>query len=248
MAVSKNPEKVMTVMEHITELRNCILISLVAFVACSVVAFIFSDDIIQLFTRQFDSVTSAVGKQLVVSTIVEGFVVQMKVSVISGFIISLPIHIFNILRFTFPGLTGRQKRVILCYLIASLGLIVLGAYIAYFKIVPLAIGFLTDPYFVPKGVGYLLNYQEDIFYVFSFILWSVVALQTPLVMELLLQMNILNRKQVFHASRYVIVGIFIVAAIITPPDFISQLGVALPLTACYFLALLIAKICKFGEG
>jgi sec-independent protein translocase protein TatC len=67
-------------------------------------------------------------------------------------------------------------------------------------------------------------------------------------MELLLQMNILNRKQVFHASRFVIVGIFILAAIITPPDFISQLGVALPLTACYFLALLIAKICKFGEG
>lgn len=248
MAGTKNPEKVMTVMEHITELRNCILISLLAFVACSVVAFIFSDDIIQLFTRQFNSVTSAVGKQLVVSNIVEGFVVQMKVSVISGFILSLPIHVFNILRFTFPGLTGRQRTTILCYLTASLGLIVLGAYIAYFKIVPLAIGFLTDPYFVPKGVGYLLNYQEDIFYVFSFILWSVVALQTPLIMELLLQMNILKRKQVFHASRFVIVGIFILAAIITPPDFISQLGVALPLTVCYFLALLIAKICKFGEG
>jgi sec-independent protein translocase protein TatC len=248
MAGSKNPEKVMTVMEHITELRNCILISLLAFVACSVVAFIFSDDIIQLFTRQFNSVASAVGKQLVVSTIVEGFVVQMKVSVISGFIISLPIHVFNILRFTFPGLTGRQRTTILCYLMASLGLIVLGAYIAYFKIVPLAIGFLTDPYFVPKGVGYLLNYQDDIFYVFSFILWSVVALQTPLILELLLQMNILKRKQVFQASRFVIVGIFILAAIITPPDFISQLGVALPLTVCYFLALLIAKICKFGEG
>jgi sec-independent protein translocase protein TatC len=248
MAVSKNPEKVMTVIEHIAELRNCILISLVAFVACSVAAFIFSDNIIQLFTRQFNSVTSAVGKQLVVSNIVEGFVVQMKVSVMSGFIISLPIHIFNILRFVFPGLTKRQKKILLCYLVASLLLIVLGAYISYFKIVPLAIGFLTDPYFVPKGVGYLLNYQDDIFYVFDFILWSVVALQSPIVMELLLQMNILKRKQVFLASRYIVVGIFIVAAIITPPDFISQLGVALPLTVSYFIALLIAKVCKFGEG
>jgi sec-independent protein translocase protein TatC len=250
MAVSttKNPGKVMPVMEHLRELRDCILVSLVAFVACCIVAFIFSDRIISLFTRQFDAVMSAVGKQLVVSNIVEGFVVQMKVSVIAGFIISLPIHIFNVLRFVFPGLTGRQKRVILAYLLASLGLIVLGAYIAYFKIVPLAIAFLTDPYFVPKGVGYLLNYQDDIFYVFSFILWSVVTLQTPLVLELLLQMNVLKRRQVFAASRYVIVGIFIVAAIITPPDFISQLGVALPLTLCYFLALLIAKICKFGEG
>lgn len=248
MSVSKNPERVMPVMEHIRELRDCILVSLVAFVACSVVAFIFSDKIIGLFTRQFDAVMSAVGKQLVVSNIVEGFVVQMKVSVISGFIISLPIHVFNVLRFVFPGLTGRQRRMILAYLVASLGLIVLGAYIAYFKIVPLAIGFLTDPYFVPKGVGYLLNYQQDIFYVFDFILWSVAALQTPIILEVLLQMNVLKRKAVFQASRYVVVGIFIVAAIITPPDFISQLGVALPLTVSYFLAILIAKICKFGEG
>lgn len=248
MSVSKNPERVMPVMEHIRELRDCILVSLVAFVACSVVAFIFSDKIIGLFTRQFDAVMSAVGKQLVVSNIVEGFVVQMKVSVISGFIISLPIHVFNVLRFVFPGLTDRQRRMILAYLVASLGLIVLGAYIAYFKIVPLAIGFLTDPYFVPKGVGYLLNYQQDIFYVFDFILWSVAALQTPIILEVLLQMNVLKRKAVFQASRYVVVGIFIVAAIITPPDFISQLGVALPLTVSYFLAILIAKICKFGEG
>ena len=113
---------------------------------------------------------------------------------------------------------------------------------------PLAIGFLTNPYFVPKGVGYLLNYQTNIFYVFSFILWSVIALQLPLVMELLLMMGILKRKAVFKASRYVIVAIFVLAAIITPPDFISQLGVAVPLTVLYFLALLIAKIFKFGES
>jgi len=244
----KNPEKVMPVMDHIRELRNLILTSLAAFVVCSIIAFIFSDKIITIFTKPFASVTSAVGKSLVVGDIAEGFVVQMKVSVVAGFIISLPIHVFNILRFVFPGLTAKQKKMIMAYLCASLVLCVFGAYLAYFRIVPLAVEFLTNPYFVPKDVGFILNYQNDITYVFDFVLWSVIALQTPLVLELLLQMNVLKRAAVLKASRYVIVGIFILAAIITPPDFISQLGVAVPLTVFYFLALLIAKIFKFGEG
>ncbi len=243
----KNPGKVMPLIEHIRELRTIILVSLGAFVLCTITAFIFSDWIIGLFTRQFNAVSSAVESKLVVTTIIEGFTSQIKIAVLAGLILSSPVHVFNILRFIFPGMEKRQRRAILWFLAASLVLIVLGSYIAYFRIVPLAIGFLTNPYFIPKNVGYLLNYQTNIFYVFSFILWSVVALQLPLVLEILLMMNILKRKAVFRASRFVIVGVFVLSAIITPPDFISQLGVALPLTALYFLAILIAKIFKFGE-
>lgn len=244
----KNPDRVMPLLDHVRELRNLILISLAGFLAGAVVSFIFSDRIVSLFTRQFNSVSSAVESKLVVSTIVEGFSAQIKVAAYAGLILSSPIHIFNIIRYIFPILVKRQRRTILLFLLSSLLLIVFGAYLAYFRIVPLAIGFLTNPYFVPKGVGYLLNYQTNIFYVFSFILWSVIALQLPLIMELLLMMGVLKRKAVFKASRFIVVGIFILAAIITPPDFISQLGVALPLVALYFLALLIAKIFRFGES
>jgi sec-independent protein translocase protein TatC len=245
--IKDNPEKVMPLIEHIRELRSRILVSMLAFLACAGVAFAFSDRIISIFTRQFAAVSSAVESKLVVTTIVEGFTAQLKVAVYAGFLLSSPIHLFNILRFVFPALDRRRRRMILWILFASLLLIVFGAYLAYFKVVPLAIGFLTNPYFVPEGVGYLLNYQTNIFYVFSFILWSVLALQLPLVMEILLMMNVLKRKAVFRASRYVIVAIFILAAVITPPDFISQLGVAVPLTVFYFAGLLIAKIFKFGE-
>jgi sec-independent protein translocase protein TatC len=96
-------------------------------------------------------------------------------------------------------------------------------------------------------VVFLLNYQANVFYILTFILWAVLAFQFPLLMEILLVMNILKRKQVLRASRFVVVGIFIISALITPPDFISQLGVALPLMFFYFLALLVAKIFKFGE-
>jgi sec-independent protein translocase protein TatC len=241
-------EKAMSVLDHIRELRNIILISLAAYAAACGAAFGFSGQIIGLFTEPFASVESLVDKTLAVSSIAEGFLAQLKITVIAGLILSLPVHIFGIIRFVFPALTGREKRIVLCFLVFSLILIAAGAYLAYFKILPLGIRFLTSPYFVPRSAGFLLNYHTNIFYVFSFILWTVLALQIPLVMEILLAMNVLKRRQVWRASRYIIVAVFTLSAIITPPDFVSQLGVALPLTFFYFLALLIAKIFRFGEG
>jgi sec-independent protein translocase protein TatC len=237
----------MPFVEHVREFRKLILLSLGGFLLATIAAFVFSDVIVSVFTRQFSDVSSAVDSKLVVTSIMEGFSSRMKVAIYSGMILSSPLHLFNMLGFIFPMLDARQKRTILFFLAASFLLIVFGAYLAYFRIVPLAIRFLTNPYFVPKEVGYLLNYQTNIFYVFSFILWSVLALQLPLAMEILLMMGLLRRKAVFKASRFIIVAIFLLSAIITPPDFISQLGVAIPLTLLYFLALLVAKICKFGE-
>jgi sec-independent protein translocase protein TatC len=243
-----NAEKDMPILEHIRELRNIILTSLAAYVIACVAAFIFSNRIIELFTKPFTVVSSLVDKPLVVSSIAEGFLAQLKITVIAGFILSMPIHIFGMVRFIFPGLTRRERRIVLSFLVFSLILIAAGVYLAYFKLVPLVITFLANPYFVPRPVGFLLNYQTNIFYIFSFILWAALALQVPLIMEILLVMNILKRRQVWKASRYIIVAIFILAALITPPDFVSQLGVALPLTFFFFLALLIAKIFRFGEG
>lgn len=85
----------------------------------------------------------------------------------------------------------------------------------------------------------LLNYGKNIFYVFRFLLVTMILFQIPIILELLLAMNMVNRRAVLKASRFVIVGIFALAAILTPPDFVSQIGVALPL---------IAKLFKFGEG
>ncbi|HET7838229.1 MAG TPA: twin-arginine translocase subunit TatC [Rectinemataceae bacterium] len=249
MASSSNPEKVMTVLDHIRELRNRILGSMIALVVGFVVAFIFSDRVIALFTQPFIAVPSAVDKKLVMHSISEGFTTQVKIAAIAGLILSMPVHVFNLVGFVFPGLSRRQRSLVLVMLAASFVLILFGVYIGYFNIVPMAIAFLTNPYFMPPGVGLLLNYETNVFYVLTFMLWSILALQTPLILEVLLIMNVLNRRKVLKASRFVIVGIFIFAAIVTPsPDFISQLGVAIPLTVLYFLAILVAKVFRFGEG
>ncbi|GMO47464.1 MAG: twin-arginine translocase subunit TatC [Treponemataceae bacterium] len=248
MPENKNNEKTMPIIGHLRELRRSFFVSLIAFMIACIISFIFSKNIISLFTRHFNEVSSVVDKTLVVTSIAEGFLAQLKITVIAGLILSLPVHIFEIIKFLFPALTRRERVIVMSFLFFSLGLITAGAYLAYFKIIPLMVSFLSSPRFLPEGVGFMLSYQANIFYLFMFIIWSILALQMPLVMEILLMLNVLNRKQVFRASRFIIVGVFILAAIITPPDFISQLGVALPLVFFYFLAVFIAKIFKFGEG
>jgi len=238
----------MPILEHIRELRNIIITSIIAFAVACVVSFVLSKQIISIFTEPFTQIDSLVDKTLVVSSIAEGFVAQLKITVIGGFVISIPIHIFGIIRFVFPGLSIREKRIVVLFLVFSLVLILIGAYMVYFKLIPLAINFLTNPYFVPGTVGFLLNYGTNIFYLLAFMLWAVLALQIPLIMEILLAMNVLKRRQVWKATRFIIVGCFILAAIVTPPDIASQAGVAVPLVCFHFLALLIAKIFKFGEG
>ena len=235
-------------MGHLRELRNIILTSILTFVIACVVSYIFANQIISLFTRPFSSIDSLVDKTLVVSSVAEGFLAQLRITVIAALILSMPVHIFGIVRFIFPGLTAREKRIVLSFLICSLFLIVLGAYFVYFWLIPIAIDFLTKPYFVPQSVGFLLNYEANVFYVLTFIFWAVIALQAPLIMEILMVLNIIKRRQVWKAIRYIIVAIFLLSAIVTPPDVASQLGVALPLIVFFFLALLVAKIFKFGEG
>jgi sec-independent protein translocase protein TatC len=132
MAPKTDIEKTMPILGHIKELRNSFFISLVSFVIACVVSFIFSRDIISLFTRHFNSVSSVVDKTLVVTNIAEGFLAQLKVTVVAGFILSLPVHVFGIIKFLFPGLNKRERTILMCFLFFSLGLIVAGAYLAYF--------------------------------------------------------------------------------------------------------------------
>jgi len=238
----------MPILEHIRELRNRIILSLVAFAVACIISFMFSNQIIRIFTEPFSKVDSIVDKTMVISKIAEGFLAQLRISVIAGLVLSLPVHVFGIVRFVFPGLTSREKRIVMSFLIVSLIFIIVGAYFVYFMLVPIVIDFLTRSLFLPQSVGVLLNYYDNIFYILTFVLWAVIALQFPILLEILLILNVIKRRHVWKACRFIIVGIFILSAVVTPPDVASLFGIALPLTAFFFLALLIAKIFKFGEG
>ncbi len=239
----------MTFIDHLRELRRRIFVSALGMLAGSIIAFLFFNYIIEFLFTPFTMIENlATDDQLFVNTLFEGFLTKLKISLLAGIIISFPVHLYNAVRFIFPGLRIKEKRVIVIGLFMSFTLIVFSFYYSYFNIIPLSVKFLTSSHFIPFKVGMLLNYNKNIFYILQFIFISLVIFQTPIVLELLLVANVLKRKTLLRFSRYIIVGIFALSALLTPPDFISQVSLAAPLIVLYFLTILIAKIFKFGEG
>ena len=108
--------------------------------------------------------------------------------------------------------------------------------------------FLTGNGFVPGDVGILLNFGRNVFYILQFLLVTLLLFQVPIVIEILLAIGVVGRKTLWKSSRYIIIGSFILSAILTPPDIISQVGLALPLVVLYFGALSIAGIFRIGRA
>ena len=131
-------------------------------------------------------------------------------------------------------------------LVASAVLIVAGFFYAYYTVIPISVGFLTSAGFIPEQVGLLLNYDRNIFVVFQFLLMFLLLFQSPIVLVLLMMSGVVTRRALLGASRYVIVGIFVVSAAVTPPDVISQVSLAVPLVVMFFLSILIGRIFGFG--
>ncbi len=234
---------------HVKELRKRLVVSLSAILVFTVVAYYFYDPVISLLFAPFESLGQKMGDSMLFATsLFEGFVIRLQISFISGIIVTLPVHIYNIVRFVFPGLRDKEKKIIVISLVSSFLLCAIAIYYGYFHIVPVSIGFLTSNNFIPKNVGLLLNFQDNIFFILQFLLVTIAVFQTPIVLELLMIMRIVKRRALFRSSRFVIIGIFIVAAVITPGDIvITQFVMVVPMILLYFLTILIAKIFGFGE-
>ncbi|MDC7241945.1 MAG: twin-arginine translocase subunit TatC [Spirochaetales bacterium] len=238
----------MSLLEHITELRTRILVSLVALVIGAGACLYFYDQIFSFFFEPFSVLEEILGQTLFISYIYEGFLIKIKLSLIAGLVISSPVHLFNILAFVFPALTRKERWIIGLCLVVAVVLSFLGFFYGYFYIVPISIRFLTGSGFIPEGVGMLLNFDKNIFYVLRFLMGGVLLFQLPIVLEVLMIMNLISRRALLKASRFVILGAFLISALFTPPDFVSQIAIAVPLIVLYFIALLIAFIFRFGKG
>lgn len=242
-------EKTMHILDHVRELRRRVIFSLIALAIGAAVAFVFADAIVALFTVQFENMAqeSSLDARLFVGNVTEGFVIRLKLALIAGAVLALPAILYNILAFIFPGLKRKERRATLIALIVSFVLAVGGFYYAYTQILPISIEFLTGSDFIPERVGVLLNYASNVDFVLQLLLIAVLLFQLPVVMVMLMRLGVLTRKAALRASRYVIIGILLLSAILTPPDVISQVFLGVPLVGLYFLAILVARIFRFGS-
>jgi sec-independent protein translocase protein TatC len=224
-------------MEHLIELRRRLLWSIAALAVAFGVCLYFARPIFAFLVQPL--LKAGQGK-IIYTDIFEAFFVEVKVAFFAALMIAFPVIANQLWRFVAPGLYGRERKALLPFLMLTPVLFLSGAALAYYVAMPLAL-------------RYLLGYQGDVggiqqealpavgnYLAFStrFIFGFGVAFLLPVLLMLLERAGIVSRQQLRKGRRYAIVAAFAVAAVLTPPDVVSQLMLAVPLVALYELSLI----------
>jgi len=233
-------------LDHLIELRTRLMRCIAALVVAFVVCFYFADEIFSFLVRPLTAAFPEGQGRLIYTKLYEAFFVEIKVALFAAFFVSFPIIANQLWAFVAPGLYAREKRAFLPFLIATPILFISGAAMAYYIVMPTAfrwfIGFQGERgglklEALPGTGDYLsLVMQFILAFGFSFLL--------PVLLMLLNRAGIVSRDQLVRARRYVIVAIFVAAAVITPPDVISQLLLAVPMLLLFEGTLVLMR---FGE-
>lgn len=230
--------------DHLIELRNRLLWSIVALAIAFAGCLYFATEIFEFLVRPLRAAFPEGEGRLVYTQLYEAFFVEIKVAVFGAFVIAFPIIANQIWLFVAPGLYKNEKRAFLPFLLATPILFTLGAALAYFVVMPTAFRFFLG------YQGQIAGLEQEalpavgnyLSLVMRFIIAFGVAFLLPVLILLLNRAGIVSRAQLVGARKYVIVCAFIVAAIFTPPDPISQLMLAVPLCLLFEISLLIIRV------
>ena len=219
-------------LDHLIELRQRLLYCVIALIAAFGVCFAFADDI---FAFLVQPLVKAKASQLIYTKLYEAFFVEIKVALFAAFLIAFPIIANQLWLFIAPGLYKSEKKAFLPFLIATPILFIMGAALAYYVVMPTVFTFLLG--FETKEAGIPQNALPAMDDYLSFVMGLIFAFGfcflLPVLLMLLARAGIVNVAQLRAFRRYAIVGAFVVAAVLTPPDVISQLLLAIPLMFLY---------------
>lgn len=226
----------MGVVDHLDELRGRIVKILATLIIFTIVGFFFSDYLLKYVTEPFVKT----GLKLNIFTLTGGFFVRMKASFLAGFLIGLPVLIFQIWSFIAPAIEKKSRKFIRNSLFVSIFLFYSGASFVFFLLLPFAIPVLLA--FIGEGMASTIGADDYISFMILFTLAMGLLFELPIVIMILTKMGIVTPKFLSEKRKYSIVIIWIIAAIITPqPDAISQAMVAVPLMFLYEVSIIIAK-------
>jgi sec-independent protein translocase protein TatC len=232
-------ESTMSLIEHLEELRQKIIKIILAVLLGTIISFVFFNDIIlEIITKPI------AGKDLslVQLTVTEAFLTKLKVSVLTGTIITIPYTAWQIWSFVLPALYSHERKYIYMITPFSAFLFTAGIVFAYFVVLPLALIF-----FISQGGGSLvpmLSFARYVSFVLGFLLPFGLVFQLPLAVIFLTKIGVIDYKFLKSKRKYAILIIFIVAAVLTPPDVISQVLMAAPVLVLYEISILISWIIR----
>ena len=243
MIAENGDDTSMNFLDHLKELRQKLIYSIIFFIFSFIISFYFSQSIFEFLAKPLTSILQD-GNGLIYTALQEAFLTNVKVAFFTAAFISFPFLSFQIWSFISPGLLKKEKKISLPSLIAIPFLFLLGAAVVYYLISPIAWKFfLSFQTSQADSINITLQAKmnEYLSLMMTFIFAFGLAFQLPVVLLLLVRVGVLTIQQLVSFRKYAIVLAFIFAAIITPPDPFSQISLALPVIILYEVSILISK-------
>ncbi|MDA0189054.1 MAG: twin-arginine translocase subunit TatC [Proteobacteria bacterium] len=225
-------------LSHLFELRDRLIRAILAVFVVFVCLFPWAKELYTLLAQPLLA-TLPQGGQMIATDVVGVFLVPMKVALMVAFLITLPYVLYQAWAFVAPGLYAHEKRLALPLVAASVLLFFIGMAFAYFLVFPTVFGFMSKV--APEGVAWMTDIEKYLSFVLGTFVAFGVTFEVPVVVVVLVRVGIVELEKLREWRSYVIVGAFVVAAIFTPPDVISQLMMAIPLCLLYELGLFMAR-------
>ena len=232
---------------HFVELRARLFHSLIFIFVVFIISYLFAEHIYNFLVEPYAAAVKDDGtsRRLIFTALHETFIVYIKVAFFTAIFLGSPVLLIQIYKFIAPGLYKNEKKAILPYLISTPILFLLGALLVYYLVMPLAIKFFLS--FETLGTNSSLPIQleakvnEYLSLIMRLIFAFGISFQLPILLNLLARVGAIDSNYLRDRRRYVIVIIFALAAILTPPDPITQVGLAIPLLLLYELSIFTVK-------
>ena len=227
-----------TFLSHLVELRSRLMHSIIAVLVVFVALFPWAKEIYALLARPMLHALPS-GAQMIATDVTGTFLVPLKVTLMGAFLIALPYVLWQAWAFVAPGLYQNEKRLALPVIASSVVFFVIGMAFAYFFVFPVMFSFFAG--YTPAGVTMMTDIDKYLSFVLTMFVAFGITFEVPVIVVVLVRMRVVSLAKLRAIRPYAIVGAFVVGAVFTPPDVVSQLMLAVPLWLLYELGLLLAR-------
>lgn len=223
---------------HLIELRSRLLNSAIVLVVAFLCLVPWSSKLYAMLAQPLLSKLPQ-GGQMIATDVTTPFFVPLKVTMMAAFLVSLPYILYQAWRFVAPGLYAHEKKLVLPLIVASVLLFFCGMAFAYFVVFPVVFGFIVAS--APHGVAVMTDIDKYLSFVLGMFLAFGITFQVPVIVVVLVRMGVISVGKLREIRPYVFVGAFVVGAIFTPPDVVSQFMLAIPLWLLYEAGIVVAS-------
>ena len=228
-----------TFLSHLIELRERLVRSLVAVALCCIPTFYFSAELYDLLAYPLIQ-SLPQGSRMIATGVITPFLIPMKISVMAGFLVALPYVLYQAWAFVAPGLYSHEKKLVLPLVVSSTVLFLTGMLFCYFIVFGKVFAFISS--FAPKSISVAPDIEAYFNFVLGMFIAFGLAFEVPVVVVVLVMANLVTVDQLREWRGYIVVAIFIVAAIVTPPDVVSQIALAIPMCLLYEVGIVFAQV------